>query len=421
MSYDFNNTKDLWTRLKSESRPVLLYVIGNGADKIFDVCRDYGIEILGVFASDGFVTKSDGRRRIFRDMTIMSYNEARDKFKCRDYVVLLCFASRIPEVIDTICRIAEERELLVPDVPVCPDSELFTAEFCRRNSDHINKARELFSDAESLRIFDGIIKARLTGSISALLEASSEKANSGEKLLSFERYQTYADLGAYNGDTIAELIDKATALQKIYAVEPDKKTFKKLSSFCNGLSVKFKGKSIKPEFCVLPLGQTDISSQPKVYNSLSICENFDHEDRCCEILLYNAAVWNQNGKLGFFGNGNRGSGSFCHALNGKKDSETICAVTLDSILDGQRADYIKYDVEGAEMEALEGSRKTIQKFMPDICLSLYHRSEDIFSLPLALNKMEPGYSLYLRRKRCLPAWEINLYAIKQQSLKNIDK
>ena len=73
------------------------------------------------------------------------------------------------------------------------------------------------------------------------------------------------------------------------------------------------------------------------------------------------------------------------------------------------------------MEALEGSRKTIQKFMPDICLSLYHRSEDIFSLPLALNKMEPGYSLYLRRKRCLPAWEINLYAIKQQSLKNIDK
>ena len=60
MSYDFNNTKDLWTRLKSESRPVLLYGIGNGADKIFDVCRDYGIEILGVFASDGFVTKTSG-------------------------------------------------------------------------------------------------------------------------------------------------------------------------------------------------------------------------------------------------------------------------------------------------------------------------------------------------------------------------
>jgi len=82
-------------------------------------------------------------------------------------------------------------------------------------------------------------------------------------------------------------------------------------------------------------------------------------------------------------------------------------------LDGQGADYIKYDVEGAEREALEGSSKTICDFMPDICLSLYHRSEDIFELPLVLNRMEPRYSLYLRRKRCLPAWEINLYAVKR--------
>lgn len=62
---DYNSTKDLWIRLKSESRPVLLYGIGNGADKIFDTCSNYGIEILGVFASDGFVTKSGGRRPVF--------------------------------------------------------------------------------------------------------------------------------------------------------------------------------------------------------------------------------------------------------------------------------------------------------------------------------------------------------------------
>ena len=115
----------------------------------------------------------------------------------------------------------------------------------------------------------------------------------------------------------------------------------------------------------------------------------------------------------FFSNGNRGSGSFRRENCGYKNSDTICTITLDSILDGQGADYIKYDVEGAEREALEGSSKTICDFMPDICLSLYHRSEDIFELPLVLNRMEPRYSLYLRRKRCLPAWEINLYAVKR--------
>lgn len=62
---DYNSTKDLWIRLKSESRPVLLYGIGNGADKIFDTCSNYGIEILGVFASDGFVTKKRRQAPVF--------------------------------------------------------------------------------------------------------------------------------------------------------------------------------------------------------------------------------------------------------------------------------------------------------------------------------------------------------------------
>ncbi len=417
---DYNSTKDLWIRLKSESRPVLLYGIGNGADKIFDTCSNYGIEILGVFASDGFVTKSGGRRRCFRGMTIMSYSEAKEKFAHRDYVILLCFASRIPEVIDNICRISEERELLVPDVPVCPDSELFTSEFCRKNTDKIDKARKLFSDSESLRIFDGIIEARLTGSLSALLESSSSDEYNGENFLSFETYRTYVDLGAYNGDTVYELLGKAAALQKIYAVEPDKKTFKRLSSFCSGLGLKLDGINIKPKICVPPDGYTDIWAQPGTFGSLSVCaDKCDNKcgDKCgngrvCEILLYNAAAWNMNGNLAFFSNGNRGSGSFRRENCGYKNSDTICTITLDSILDGQGADYIKYDVEGAEREALEGSSKTICDFMPDICLSLYHRSEDIFELPLVLNRMEPRYSLYLRRKRCLPAWEINLYAVK---------
>ena len=83
--------KDLLSRLKANPVLCSLYGIGNGADKIFDTCSNYGIEILGVFASDGVVTKSGGRRRCFRGMTIMSYSEAKEKFAHRDYVILLCF------------------------------------------------------------------------------------------------------------------------------------------------------------------------------------------------------------------------------------------------------------------------------------------------------------------------------------------
>ena len=82
--------------------------------------------------------------------------------------------------------------------------------------------------------------------------------------------------------------------------------------------------------------------------------------------------------------------------------------TVDSL--GAPADYIKYDVEGAEREALLGSRETILHRRPDLLVSAYHRSEDLFDLPLLLHGQFPFYELRLRRFPYVPAWDINLYA-----------
>ncbi|MBQ5389769.1 MAG: FkbM family methyltransferase, partial [Clostridia bacterium] len=86
--------------------------------------------------------------------------------------------------------------------------------------------------------------------------------------------------------------------------------------------------------------------------------------------------------------------------------------TIDS-LHIENADYIKYDVEGAEKEAVLGSIQTIRASSPDILLSLYHRSEDLYALPLLLHELFPDYKMYLRRFEYVPAWDINLYAIKR--------
>ena len=42
--------KDLWTHLKETDKPILMYGMGNGADKILAVCEKYGIEISALFA-----------------------------------------------------------------------------------------------------------------------------------------------------------------------------------------------------------------------------------------------------------------------------------------------------------------------------------------------------------------------------------
>ena len=91
----------------------------------------------------------------------------------------------------------------------------------------------------------------------------------------------------------------------------------------------------------------------------------------------------------------------------------MSVVSLDSVLNGESVDYVKYDVEGSEKEALMGSKNTIQTHAPKLLVSLYHRSEDLFVLPELVKELNPDYSLYLRRFPYIPAWDLNLYAIKE--------
>ena len=46
--------KELWSYLKTAQKPIVLYGMGNGADKIINTLNYFGIEFQGVFASDGF-------------------------------------------------------------------------------------------------------------------------------------------------------------------------------------------------------------------------------------------------------------------------------------------------------------------------------------------------------------------------------
>jgi hypothetical protein len=90
--------------------------------------------------------------------------------------------------------------------------------------------------------------------------------------------------------------------------------------------------------------------------------------------------------------------------------DAVCEELLDA---DTPMDYIKYDVEGAETEALLGSSRIIERDAPALLVSAYHRSADLFRLPILVHELNPAYKLYLRRMAGVPAWDINLYAIKE--------
>ena len=379
---------DLWHYLKTASdsgRPILLYGMGNGADKIITVCEAYGIPVADFFASDGFV-----RGHSFHGKVVLSFTQACEKYGNENMIVLLSFASSRPEVLETIERVASTCEMYIPDVPVC-GTDLFNAEFYEAHADEIAAARALFADEESRRVYDGIMEYKLTGRMDILRATESDPADAYRNILHAERFLTAADLGAYNGDSIRDLRQYAPCLQTVVAFEPDRRNFRKLSE------------------CASSLAESD--------DSLTV-----HPIQ--------AGAWSHTATLTFHGSGNRNAGltdapdaAQGHILPSTADNPyfgktaEVPVTALDTaaaeFFGNTRVDYIKYDVEGAETEALLGSRAIIERDAPALLVSAYHRNTDLFRLPLLVHELNPSYKLYLRRMSGVPAWDINLYAVAE--------
>lgn len=60
-----------------------------------------------------------------------------------------------------------------------------------------------------------------------------------------------------------------------------------------------------------------------------------------------------------------------------------------------RVDFIKLDVEGSELFALQGAIETISQQRPKLAISVYHKPEDLYSLPQFIKELVPDYTFYL--------------------------
>ena len=64
-----------------------------------------------------------------------------------------------------------------------------------------------------------------------------------------------------------------------------------------------------------------------------------------------------------------------------------------------RVDYIKLDIEGAELDMLHGAAKTISRWKPKMAVSAYHRPEDLWTLASYIKSIRPDYEFKFRHYR----------------------
>lgn len=359
-----------WERLASEKRPIFLYGMGNGADKILSVMESFGAAPAGFFASDGFV-----RGHSFHGHKVHTLSEIEAEFGCHfddrfddragnaadDFVIVLAFGAGYRSLYDKIMEISERHTLIAPDVPVVGGG-LFTYEYALENAEKIETVYDLLADDLSRDVYKNILNFKISGDPKYLHKITTEKSEIWDNVLRSDGDGgVYIDMGAYNGDTVLEFTGfTGGKYRQIFALEPDPKNYRKL--------------------------EENTAELPNVH-------------------LFNAAAWNEDGLVNFAGRSGRNASVDTSKAASK--AGLVPALRGDSLC--EKADYIKMDVEGAEKQAIEGAAELIKKGCR-LNIACYHRTEDIFAVPLQIHAINPNLRLYMRHHLYIPAWDTNLYA-----------
>lgn len=182
-----------------------------------------------------------------------------------------------------------------------------------------------------------------------LVETFILNGYSYENICQVARGDTVLDCGAYNGNTALFFADLTGPDGRVYAFEPMETTFN------------------------------------------SLCENVKNS-AFNNIFPVRAAVLRDPGTAMF---------SDVPSAASRVDSGTSLtpAVSIDAFVDEyklDRVDFIKMDIEGSEMAAIEGASRTIRAHKPKLAICLYHRDDDFISIPQKILTLCEYYRFYLK-------------------------
>ena len=221
----------------------------------------------------------------------------------------------------------------------------------RENKEKIETVYRLLADEKSRLTFENEFRYRLTLDLNYIRSVLDTHVYFDNDVISKVDCGAFVDCGAYFGDTLDDFIRSPSCrCKRYYALEPDPESFKRLSAYV-------KSKHLENDF----------------------------------VRLLPVAAWEDKTVVMFNGVGNGGS---CVTESG---NVTVQADSIDNIVSGElEVGYIKMDVEGGEIQALHGAKKTIQENHPILGISIYHHKQDLWEIPLLIHEMNPSYKLYIR-------------------------
>lgn len=180
----------------------------------------------------------------------------------------------------------------------------------------------------------------------------SEDQYFAEDIVKLGGNETFVDCGAFKGDTLENFNKRVESFNRYYAFEPDARHFHDLHETM---------KKAKGEVIHVPLGAWDKR------DTLSFSTG-ESASACGQII-----------------------NSVCEGY------KTIEVDAIDHVVaDDDVVTFLKMDIEGSELKALMGAEKTIVRCKPLLAICVYHKREDLITIPQYIKQLVKEYHFYLR-------------------------
>ena len=115
------------------------------------------------------------------------------------------------------------------------------------------------------------------------------------------------------------------------------------------------------------------------------------------VVVYPKGVWDREDQLTLnVDDTNFAANSVVLRPDESHPSIQVPLTTIDRIvaeLNLPRVDFIKMDVEGAEVKAIAGARETLLRFKPRLSIATEHKPDDEFTIPAAVRKVRTDYAM----------------------------